>query len=384
MYPVELRFDIFSLLILLGFCQGFFLSFFFLNKQNRKDLPNRLYGMFIAALSLMILEHWLSYTGYIAQIISIDNFSEPFNFFIAPMAYLYVRASLNFKFKKNDLLHLLFFAFYFIYSFGYFLQTDEYKFNSFLWVNHPDWPRIESAEKFPSDILGLRSIINELTLVHIIVYTSLSIRLVVLEIKKRQLQFWKLRNQQLKWLRTLIFHFSAIIVIFIFAKSFFGRDLGDHLIGAYIAIIIYHISIQVFKESLFFKKSASPQKNSKYLKSSLTSEQKQEILKALQLEMKENEYFVSNMASLSDLSKKIAFPSHHVSQVINEQIGKSFFEWLAESRIEKAKQILKSTERENKTIEEVAEMVGYNSKSAFNKAFKKYTSVTPSQYKEML
>jgi len=74
--------------------------------------------------------------------------------------------------------------------------------------------------------------------------------------------------------------------------------------------------------------------------------------------------------------------SHHVSQVINEKLNQSFFELLASYRVEEAKVILKSDLGKKLTIEEVAEQVGYNSKSAFNTAFKKFTSHTPSAYRD--
>ena len=382
MYPVELRLDFFALLILLGVFQGFFLTYFFLNKENRKITSNRLYGLLIGSMSIMILEHWLNYTGYIAQIIWIDNYSEPFNFFIAPIAFLFVKTNLKPRFDKKDLLHLIPFVLYFCYSFAYFLQTDEFKFNSFLWVNHPDWERIVAVERFNSDPLGLRSIVNDMTLVHFVIYNFMSMRLVVLEVKKEKLNFWKLSNTRLRWLRNLIFHFIMIILVFVFAKTYYGRDLGDHLIGAYTALIIYLVSIQAFNESSFFKKVGDTSKMIKYTKSSLTEEQKDEILINLQKVMQEDEYYTSNMASLPDLSKKVTSVSHHVSQVINERLGKSFFEWLAENRIEKAKSILSAPETARITIEELAEIVGYNSKSSFNKAFKKYTGQTPSQFRK--
>ena len=49
--------------------------------------------------------------------------------------------------------------------------------------------------------------------------------------------------------------------------------------------------------------------------------------------------------------------------------------------IEEAKAILKTDLGKKLTIEEIAERVGYNSKSAFNTAFKKHTGMTPTEYK---
>jgi len=55
---------------------------------------------------------------------------------------------------------------------------------------------------------------------------------------------------------------------------------------------------------------------------------------------------------------------------------------LAAYRVEEAKAILKTELGKKLTIEEVAERVGYNSKSAFNTAFKKFTSQTPSTFRD--
>ena len=51
----------------------------------------------------------------------------------------------------------------------------------------------------------------------------------------------------------------------------------------------------------------------------------------------------------------------------------------AEYRIEEAKRLLK--EKMNYKVEEIAEQVGYNSKSSFNTAFKKITGMTPSEWR---
>ena len=98
--------------------------------------------------------------------------------------------------------------------------------------------------------------------------------------------------------------------------------------------------------------------------------------------MQSEKYYLSSTASLSGLAKSINESSHHVSQVINEKLNQSFFELLASYRVEEAKVILKTDLGKKLTIEEVAEQVGYNSKSAFNTAFKKFTSQTPSAYRD--
>jgi AraC-like DNA-binding protein len=100
--------------------------------------------------------------------------------------------------------------------------------------------------------------------------------------------------------------------------------------------------------------------------------------------MEEKNYFTNNLASLSGLSKLINESTHHVSQVINEKLNKSFFELLAFYRVEHAKKLIREDKNARITVDELAELVGYNSKSSFNVSFKKYTLKTPSEYRKSL
>ena len=120
----------------------------------------------------------------------------------------------------------------------------------------------------------------------------------------------------------------------------------------------------------------------KYKKSSLDEAEKNVILNNIVSQMENEKYFVKSTASLSGLAKSINESQHHVSQVINENLGQSFFELMATYRVREAQQILKTKLGKKLTIEEVAEQVGYNSKSAFNTAFKKITSQTPSTFRD--
>ena len=137
-------------------------------------------------------------------------------------------------------------------------------------------------------------------------------------------------------------------------------------------------------DSSYFERSASFMDISigKYSKSSLNEADKQKILSGIINEFEKRNYFSENLASLADFAKRIGESKHHVSQVINEKLGRNFFELLASYRVEKAKSILTEDKSGKLTIEEISEMVGYNSKTAFNNSFKKLTGKTPSEFRK--
>ncbi|MDO4292890.1 MAG: response regulator [Eubacteriales bacterium] len=70
-----------------------------------------------------------------------------------------------------------------------------------------------------------------------------------------------------------------------------------------------------------------------------------------------------------------------VSQIIKKNTGKSYSDHLLEARIQKAQQLLKDTDR---SIEEIAEQVGYGDYFYFMKVFKKATGISPSAYRRSL
>ncbi len=163
-------------------------------------------------------------------------------------------------------------------------------------------------------------------------------------------------------------------------------DIGGYLVASYVSFMIYATSYQILNRSDFFDKPGSffSFPSLKYQKSSLSEEDKEMILVKITKEMEGKNYYTNNLASLSGLAKQINESSHHVSQVINEKLNKNFFELLAFYRVEYAKKLIREDKHSKLTVEELAELVGYNSKSSFNIAFKKHTSKTPSEYRKSL
>ena len=106
------------------------------------------------------------------------------------------------------------------------------------------------------------------------------------------------------------------------------------------------------------------------------------ILKAFHTRPFQEKIFKSPTLNAAQLAKEVGIPTYQLSQVINIGLGSSFFELLSSYRIEYVKHLLKQKTSEEKNIIDMAYEAGFNSKSAFNTAFKRYTGMTPSQYQE--
>ncbi len=376
---LPIKIDIYALFIFLGVVQAIFLaSFFVFNKQGNL-LANRYLGALLVAFAAALTEILLCYTNYMFWVIWLIDFAEPTNFLFAPLIYLYHRSFLQKPFKKSDLLHFLPSIFYTIYkTITFYVASLPAKYNAYIGSYHRaelEW--LPEKGYLPSGAYILSNYVNELMLVQMCIYVALGFWMLKKEADNEQLSFWSNKNSDLAWCRKGTIYSVVAIVVFVSSKLLFENDLGDHFIAAYITLIIYGISFILINKSTFFNQK--PIK--KYEKSSLTDEIQENTLEKLQTLMKAEKPFLSSSFSLPSLAQKLAVSQHHLSQILNESLGQSFFEFTAQYRIEEAKVLLKNSANAHLKIEEIAERVGYNSKSAFNTAFKKITGMTPSEYK---
>ncbi|WP_051003935.1 AraC family transcriptional regulator [Gottschalkia acidurici] len=83
--------------------------------------------------------------------------------------------------------------------------------------------------------------------------------------------------------------------------------------------------------------------------------------------------------TLESMAKELNYNHKYLSRKFKSQTGKSPITLLTDVRIEKAQEIMRST---NATIEEVAKYVGYSDKFYFTRIFKKHTGITPGKFKE--
>ena len=377
-YPPKI--DIFACLMFLGIVQALFLGYFFIFSKKGNRQANLFLGILLMGFVLAMTEILLCYTNLMFKMVWLIDFAEPTNYLFAPLIYLYIRATLNKPFRQKDWLHFVPFILYLIYkSIVFFPVSYPQKYNAYISAYYPELPHLPAPTgMWNNAAYCISNYTNELFLTSMIIYSVANIWLLMTTFKEKNLPFFYNQNITLSWARRMSFWFISIMVIFVIFKKTFPHDLGDHLIAAHLTLIIYLISISVIRDSTFFTHENKEIK--KYEKSSLTSEIQENTLAKINHLMETEKPFLSDSFSMPALAKQLSVSPHHLSQILNASLGQSFFDFTAQYRIQEAQKLL--LENPNLKIEEIASQVGYNSKSAFNTAFKKFAGVSPSQFRK--
>lgn len=84
--------------------------------------------------------------------------------------------------------------------------------------------------------------------------------------------------------------------------------------------------------------------------------------------------------SLNKLARQMDVNAKNLSAILNKGVGQNFYDYVNGYRIDEVKRLLLLEENRNLTIEAMANMAGFKSKSSFNAAFKKVTEMTPREY----
>jgi AraC-like DNA-binding protein len=364
-----------------------YISFFIVKNGRKYSKANIYQGLFLLSFALLAFEEFLNNTGYITRVLWLTSFADGLSYFLGPLFYLYIVFSLNPEKERKLWYHLVFPVFMLFYNGLYFFVPDEVKYNSYVSIKHPDWEQIKVITTYSGDPLLIREYGNQLGIVSLLSYYIASLVAIVAKLRSINQSFFNVKNPQVALVRNSFAHSFIVILTYSILKIMWGMksDVGMIVVTYYCAYI-FIISYRITNSSVYFSQSFSilDFPTAKYQKSSLTEQQKDDILNKIAHEMEVNLYFTHNISSLSGLAKQINKPSHHVSQVINERLNKSYFELLSSYRIGYAEKLIREDESSKLTIEELADKVGYNSKSSFNTAFKKHTSTTPSEYRKNL
>lgn len=364
--------------VLFSFCavQGLFLTgvLFFLKKG--RPAANR----FLAALAFLIA---VIASGYVVQTSSLSQALPSLAFLLGPFwmllgpalfGYMWLLTGHSVRLSWATLLQLIPFFIYLIPTLHSTLFPGHYYaagYAKYLYM----------AQDGSIGLLPL--LYTYLFTIQMIVYVVLSVRLLHRYEKAYRDDAADNGVSYLQWLRRLVTMFlvymayeTVFSVILLVSRSvevlyYYYSAL---LISSFLLLIIY----TAIRDPQVF--SPLPANGKKYDRSSLSEPYVEQNLAKLMELMEQQKPHLRNNLKLLDLAEMLGISRHHVTQLLNQQVGQTFHAFINSYRVKEACRRLSDPASRNYSVLAIAHDVGFNSKTSFNRIFKQHTQMTPSQY----
>jgi len=313
--------------------------------------------------------NFLSYNSLLDDFLYVVFFN--FSFLWAPLVALYVLLMLDvkWKFKPIHIIHLLPQLLSWAYWI-YVISMGENYINVLL-TNRTNGIYSWQSQSFQIVIIFQAAF-----------YLSYSARLInKKQADKSQTNVSAIR---LQWLRQFIYILSGLIFLLLIFSFLVKPVTIDYII----APILYGISniFLVYKglnsSGIFTNLTVEELKvlKERYTGSTLKAEQVVDYKSTLLKYLQDEEPYTNPELTLNDLSAMTGIQTHHLSQTINQEFGKNFFDLINSYRIEKSKSLMMDSKTANLTLEAIGEESGFGSASSFYRAFKKHTGITPNAF----
>lgn len=384
-----------QILVLLNFAaalQGFFLTY--LIAQNKpRDKRSCVLGLLTFVLSLSLLGGVYGLSGYYKVFPHFTNVADPLFLLYGPLLFVYIYVLTHNHLPKYYFLHAFPFLIYVFAFIPLYLKSGEEK--------------IQFVEAiFLNDHVPLKALLMQLgRVIHISIYIVVSLGLVRTYQQKIKDNFSDIEKISLEQAKRLLYLFLLVLLgaLVAFVLGYFlsySFSISNNIIGLFVGVLIYALAYSTWnkqhvhlgktvgkpsapdlsEEKTTLAEEFDKQKGRRVLV--LSEEQFHDFSKRLERAVEQEKLFIENEISLAELSKKIAIQPYQLSELISRLYGESFFDFINRHRIEEIKSRLQDPESETFSLLGIAMDCGFNSKSSFNTAFKKFTGQTPSEYRK--
>jgi len=363
--------------------QLFFLSLFLLTQVKGKRISNIMLGLFFLVIALNLLDFFLFQTGNYSANIWLTGWGSCLPLLFGPLIYLYTQSVLDkdFLFNREQWKHFIPF---FIICAG----TEIY----FHTQSPIDQRRIMDS-LLRHQVPGAVAVISNLIFIQFLIYIMASFRLIS-RFRKNAKQFFSNQEQHnMQWLSSMILFFLLIVVMIILNGLLTQTVLASYYLIVFnmivfaMLIFVMTVFLKALKTPYFLSFSFDDDPQARTIASAhprfpeTESAERERIIKLLVDYMEQHKPFMEPELTLDQLAGRLAVKPRVFSQAINEGLGQNFYDFINRYRILEAKQLLTNPKDPKITVLEVLYEVGFNSKSSFNTLFKKYTGLTPTEFR---
>ena len=376
-------FNLLSAVTLLGAVQGIFLALALLNTKNGDIKAHRILALLTFLFSMDLGEEFLYQIGFFESVPNLLHVLAPIDLLYGPLIYFYVLQLTNPASPgtvTKNFWHFLPALIGIVLLLPFFLLDGTAKLE--LTETLRKGGAVDNASVHMVLVEYGVTLFMLGTIVQLGLYLLVLIKRLVKHSKNIKNEFSDIDKINLAWLRNLLLGLSFIYLIYL-ADQFFPDLMGMNILGDLITVIavilIYTMGYLGLRQPAIFTRAVE-----KYHRSGLDKETSRMFLGELASHMETKKPYLQGDLVLPQLAQQLGISANYLSQVINEQLKVNFYDFINGYRVEDAKRLMKNAGQKNINILKIAFDSGFNSKSAFYTAFKKVTSMTPTQYRKTL
>jgi len=355
-----------NVILLLAPIQAFFL-FSLLLAKPQKSFADKVLMAWLVGIGTHTLIYFLHFQYQLAVPLII-NLNSAFPFLQGPFLFAYVVALVGMRqrFTGLDYLHVLPFI-------GFVLFMA-------IWQGMSSFTVADGDSIVLVNIFTVSDLFSVVLLLSVPVYIAWS--LVIMRRASRVLQS-PTQSSRFRWIWAIIAGLGVIWIAAMAAAVLNHKQLTQpHMIFWALTIVVYVLGyLGLTRTTVFTAPEFEALKNElqpKYQKSGLKAGDARALYKNLVEHVDNEQAYLDADISLGALARDLSVSTNHVSQVINEFDQCNFHDFINARRVQEACRRLQESRDAN--LLELAMDVGFNSKSSFNRAFRKFAGATPSEY----